>query len=352
MRREINTCAAVLLSFLVAFWAAPAGAQWLDHPTPGLARTADGKPKLDAPTPRAADGKPDLSGVWSVGGLGYATNITNTEMLPWAQKVFRQRLETYGSDDPAVGCLPEGPRAGIAGLDPLRIVQTPNLTLIVHETGTTRHVFTDGRPMPKDPTPSWMGYSVGRWEGDTFVVETTGYNDRTWLDFSGHPHSDALKVTERYRRADVGHMQLAMTFDDPKTYTKPFTITMAVSLMPDTDLIENVCLENEKDRTRLVGKVSDERRQETKVSSAVLARYAGTYVMGPLGEWQVSVAGNDLQIELGDGGGKQTVFPQSDTLFVFPSTGGTVRFVTDDQGVATHLVLTIVEGDMQGERKK
>jgi hypothetical protein len=330
----------------------PSAAQWLNQPTPGLPRTADGKPNLTAPAPRAADGKPDLSGVWNISGLGFATNITTTEMLPWAQKVFRQRLETYGHEDPIIGCLPEGPRTSLAGLDPLRIVQTPTMVIVLYETGSYRHIFTDGRALPKDPTPTWMGYSIGHWEGDTFVVETAGYNDKTWLDFSGHPHSDALRVTERYRRTDFGHMQLSMTFDDPKTYTKPWTINLSVNFLPDTDLIENVCLENEKDRQRLVGRVSDERKSAKKVARDVLARYAGSYEVEMLGTWIVSIDGDDLKIEMADGGGKQTAFAQSDTEFVFPPIGGgRIRFVTDAKGVATHFFLTIVEGDIKATRK-
>ncbi|HEY7185241.1 MAG TPA: DUF3471 domain-containing protein [Vicinamibacterales bacterium] len=330
----------------------PAAAQWLDVPTPGMPRTADGKPNLTAPAPRTADGKPDLSGLWSIDGLGFATNITTTEMLPWAQKVYKARAETYGRDDPGVRCLPDGPRAALSGLDPFRLIQTPTMVVILHEPGTTRQIFTDGRALPKDPQPTWMGYSIGRWDGDTFVVESAGFNDKTWLDFQGHPHTDALRVTERYRRTDYGHMQLAITFDDPKTYTKPFSINVAVNFLPDTDLIESVCLENEKDQQRLVGHVNDERKAGKKVSREVLARYVGTYEVEMLGTWTVSVNGDELQIELGNGGGKQTVFAVSDTLFSFPSTGGTVKFITDGKNPAKELVLTIVEGDIKGTRAK
>jgi hypothetical protein len=330
----------------------PAAAQWLDVPTPGMPRTADGKPNLTAPAPRTADGKPDLSGLWSIDGLGFATNITTTEMLPWAQKVYKARAETYGRDDPGVRCLPDGPRAALSGLDPFRLIQTPTMVVILHEPGTTRQIFTDGRALPKDPQPTWMGYSIGRWDGDTFVVESAGFNDKTWLDFQGHPHTDALRVTERYRRTDYGHMQLAITFDDPKTYTKPFSINVAVNFLPDTDLIESVCLENEKDQQRLVGHVNDERKAGKKVSREVLARYVGTYEVEMLGTWTVSVNGDELQIELGNGGGKQTVFAVSDTLFSFPSTGGTVKFITDGKNPAKELVLTIVEGDIKGTRTK
>jgi hypothetical protein len=242
--------------------AAASDAQWLDYPTPGIPRTPDGKPILTAPPPRAADGKPDLSGVWQIAGLGYATNITDVAMLPSAERLYKQRRDTYGNEDPAGRCLPEGPRSSLAGLEPLRIVQTPNLTAIHYEIGNFREIFTDGRRLPKDPNPTWMGYSVGRWEGDTLVVETSGFNDKTWLDFRGHPHTEALKITERFRRQDFGHMRLDMTFEDPGAYTKPWTITMMVTLLPDMELLESVCLENEKDYARLVGKVVDEKKAE------------------------------------------------------------------------------------------
>jgi uncharacterized protein DUF3471 len=330
----------------------PAAAQWLDVPTPGMPRTADGKPNLSAPTPRTADGKPDLSGIWAIDGLGFATNITNTPMLPWAEEVFKARAETYGRDDPGVRCLPDGPRASLSGLDPFRLIQTPTMVVILHEPGTTRQIFIDGRKLPKDPQPTWMGYSIGRWEGDTFVVETAGFNDKTWLDFTGHPHTEALRVTERYRRTDYGHMQLSITYDDPKTYTKPFTIDVAVNFMPDSDLIESVCLENEKDYQRLVGHVNDERKSGKKVPREVLSRYVGVYEVEMLGTWTVSLEGDALMIELGNGGGRQAVHPVSDTLFSFPSTGGTVTFVSDGKGPAKELVLTIVEGDIKGTRKR
>src|SRR4029077_6583700 len=200
----------VVMMLALCLLAAPVAAQWLNYKTPGIPRTKDGKPNLTAPPPRTADGKLDLSGMWSIGGLGHATNITEVEMLQDAQTLYEKRLETYGNEDPAANCLPEGPRSGISGLDPLRIIQTRYLTTVLYETGQFRLIYTDGRPLPKDMTPTWMGYSIGRWEGDTFVVETAGYNDRTWLDFTGRPHSEALRVTERFRRTDFGHMQLEM----------------------------------------------------------------------------------------------------------------------------------------------
>ncbi|HET9569461.1 MAG TPA: DUF3471 domain-containing protein [Vicinamibacterales bacterium] len=347
-RSLVPTLTAMSVVFAVS---APIDAQWINHPTPGIPRTADGKPDLTAPTPRASDGKPDLSGIWAMNGLGYTTNITSVEMLPWAQKVYEARSATYGHEDPAVSCLPEGPRAGLAGLEPFRIVQTPYVSFFLYETSPVRQVFSDGRKPPVDPTPTWMGYSVARWEGDTLIVETSGYNDKTWLDFTGHPHSEALRMTERFRRTDFGHMKVAITFEDPKAYTKPWTIDVDVNLVPDTELLEYVCLENEKDRERLVGRASDDRSAAKKVSRDVLSRYVGIYDVPMLGVWTVSLDGDELKIEMADGGGKQAVISHSDTVFIYPPVGGPVRFISDAQGQVTGLVVTIVEGDIPARKR-
>ena len=147
-------------------------------------------------------------------------------MLPWAKDVYAKRSITFAKESPDSNCLPPGPNAGLFGMEPVKFVQTKNLLLILYEGAPTRQVFLDGRPLPKDPNPTWMGYSTGQWDGDTLVVETAGYNDRTWLDLTGHPHSEALRVTERFHRLNTGQMQIEMTFDDPKTYTRPWTISV------------------------------------------------------------------------------------------------------------------------------
>ena len=168
MKLPIRLAVPAIVSLIALSSATSTQAQWLNHPTPGIPRTADGKPDLAAAAPRTSDGKPDLSGVWTIGGLHFATNITDVEMLPWAKELYKHRLETYANDDPGVSCLPEGPRAGLAGLDPIRIVQSPHLLVITSEGGNpAREVHLDGRPLPVDPTPTWMGYSSGHWDGDT-----------------------------------------------------------------------------------------------------------------------------------------------------------------------------------------
>jgi hypothetical protein len=333
--------------------ASPLAAQWLNYPTPGLPRTPDGKPDLAAKTPRTGDGKPDLSGIWRMNGLGYSFNIfgnQSVEMLPWAQEVYARRASNFAKDSPDTNCLPPGPRAGLFGMDPLKFVQANGLLLMLYEDAPTRQVFLDGRPLPADPNPTWMGYSVGHWDGDTLVVESAGFNDRTWLDLTGHPHTEALRVTERFRRLDVGRMQLEMTFDDPKTYARPWTIAVDVELVPDTDLLENVCNENEKDRDRLVGHFDDEKAREVKVSAHTLSRYAGTYRAGPLGMVRVTSDANELALQLPGGDARNQVFAKSDDEFFVPALGASMKFLKNSAGDVTHLRITIVEGDIDAPR--
>ncbi|MEO8256901.1 MAG: hypothetical protein ABI868_06100 [Acidobacteriota bacterium] len=342
----------LILTVTLAVMSVPLGAQWLKHPTPGLPRTADGTPNLAAPAPRTADGKPDLSGIWRMNGLGYTFNIfgsQHVDMLPWAKAVRAERAANYAKDSPDTNCLPVGPRAGLFG-DPIKLVQTPGLLLIVYEGTPTRQIFLDDRALPVDPNPSWMGYSVGRWEGDTLVVDTIGFNDRTWLDLTGRPHTEALRVTERFRRLDVGHIELQMTFDDPQTYTKPWTIAVEVALAPDTELLEHVCNENEKDHAHLVGQLHDDKKAEVTVAPAVLARYVGVYRAGPIGKLRALVDGGELMIEMPGGGGRHAAYATSDEEFFLPALGASLRFIKDAEGEVTHLRVTTVEGDVLSPR--
>ena len=259
--------------------------QWLNYPTPGTPRGTDGKPNLSAKAPRASNGKPDLSGVWrteydpsadnerlfgaaitafSVPGddpstfSKYFLNILvdfkpeDNPMRPAAVELFRKNTEKKANSSSA-RCLPQGlPRTDINSYAPFKILQTPGVIAVLYEVDNThRQIYTDGRTLPVDPQPTWGGYSVGRWDGDTLVVDAAGFNDETWLDSGGHPHSDALRVHERFYRRDFGHMDLSVTIDDPGMYTQPFTIKVTELLLPDTDILESVCNENEKDRTHL-----------------------------------------------------------------------------------------------------
>jgi hypothetical protein len=240
-------------------------AQWPTLKTPSIPRTSDGKADLSAPPPRTSDGKPDLSGLWQVplaNGipkyvLNLAADLPNNQvpLQPWAEALLKERMETSGKDYPASRCLPPGVPNITFAPHPFKIVQVPGLVVILHEALMTfRQIFTDGRALPQKAEPTWMGYSVGTWEGDRLVVRTTGFNDKTWLDIAGHPATEALKVTERFRRRDFGHLDLEITIDDSKAYTHPWTVNVGATLLPDTDLIEFVCNENEKDQPHLVGK--------------------------------------------------------------------------------------------------
>ena len=237
--------------------AVPLGAQWLDYKTPGIPRTKDGKVSLSAPAPKTADGKPDFSGVWEHKNARttahYLDNI-DIPWQPWAKSLFQQNTEDNQLNNPESRCLPRGvPKAD--AFDIHKIVQTPGLIMILYEYQTTfRQIFTDGRELPKDPNPTWMGYSVGRWEGDTLVVESNGFNGKAWLSGRGNPTSDAMHLTERMRRRDFGHMDVQITIDDPKAYTKPWTITEQATFRPDDELLEYICSENNKDVPHLTGK--------------------------------------------------------------------------------------------------
>ena len=252
-----------------ALSAAPALAQWENVKQTNIPRTADGKPNLSAPAPRGPDGKPDLSGMWWMPNPGpantgippkYLNNIAadlkpeEVPMQPWAATLFQQRGAAFSRDFPYTRCLPAGPMIHSFPA-PWKVIQTPGLVAILYENSMTyRQIFMDGRILSRDPDPTFMGYSVGHWEGDTLVVETAGYNDKTWLDFSGHPHTDALHMTERLHRRDFGHMEVQLTFDDPKAYTKPWTVKIDPVLYLGGDLLESVCTENEKDLQHVLGK--------------------------------------------------------------------------------------------------
>jgi hypothetical protein len=236
---------------------APAAAQWHNYPTPGIPRLANGKPNLGAPAPRAADGRPDLSGLWEhKNSRTTAYYLDNIEIpwRPWAAALYQRNTENNQKDNPESRCLPRGvPKA--EAFDLHKIVQTPALVVILYEYNTSfRQIFLDGRKLPPDPNPAWMGYSVGRWDGDRLVVEASGFNGLTWLSGRGVPVSDALRVTERFRRRDFGHMEIEITIDDPKAYSRPWTAHLRPELVADTELIEMICNENEKDLPHLVGK--------------------------------------------------------------------------------------------------
>jgi hypothetical protein len=234
----------------------PLCAQWFNYPTPGIPRDARGKPNLSAPAPKSADGHSDISGVWSpnTAPLQVIAPTAAIPFQPWSRALTEERADgARGKDDPAAYCIPGMPKLVVLPY-PYKIVQAPGMMLILYEGFTTyRQIFTDGRPLPKDAEPTWLGYSTGKWEGDSFVVDTVNINERTWLDNAGRPHSNAMRLTERYHRRDFGHLEMQLTIDDPKAYTKPWTVSENAVLLPDTDLLEYICSEDNKDIPHLVG---------------------------------------------------------------------------------------------------
>jgi hypothetical protein len=350
---SVTAVAAIVLS-------APVAAQWLNHPTPGIPRTPDGKPNLAAPAPRTPDGKPDLSGIWNKISPKYHRNIAADlkpdEIQPWAHALLEQRREDLGREYMNVVCVPLGPgyatSADITGAEMVKIVQTPGLILMLNPDLTYRQIFLDGRTLESTPNPSWMGYSVGRWDGDTLVVDSFGYNDRTWLDHDGHPHTEALRTTERYRRRDFGHLEIEMTLTDPGAYARPWTVALRAELLADTEMIEFVCNENNLSLSHWVGKASDERKNEVHVAPEILAKYVGTYEeQRPY--WrtvarvvEITLADGKLFGEV-DGRGKVPLAAQSEILFSGLSGLG-VEFI--DRG-AGGLFVKHVSGDYRFRRR-
>ena len=254
-------------------------AQWPAFPSRDVPRTADGKPNFDAPAPRTADGKVDLTGVWEnlwfyagkIGtppvsppgeppastffdvGVGFKNGLP---LRPWAADLLKQRKESNSKDNPDAACLPMGLMQFHEHPQPRKIVQTRDLIVILYEGNAgIRQIFTDGRPLPaNDPQPWWYGYSVGRWEKDTLVVETTGFRDGGWLDIYGSPLTDAARMTERFERLSYGTLRIDVTIDDPKAYTGKFSLRVNQRVVPDGELIEFICAENEKSLAHMVGK--------------------------------------------------------------------------------------------------
>jgi hypothetical protein len=243
-----------MVTALAALWllCTPLYGQWVNMPQAGIPRGPDGKPNLLAPAPRIADGHPDLSGIWVAADAKYTVNVSadlkpgDVPFQPWAQALVAQRADgSHSGEDPYANCLPSGVPRVNATPQPWKVIQKPEVFVILYESiNTWRQVFFDGRKLGNDFPPTFLGYSTGKWDGDTAVVETRGFNGKTWLDQTGKPTSDALHVTERFRRMDFGHMEIQITIDDPKVYTKPWTVTEHVRLVPDTDVIENACENN------------------------------------------------------------------------------------------------------------
>jgi len=347
----MKTAALVILSVVLS---SPVAAQWLERPTPGIPRTADGKPNLAAPVPRTADGKPDLSGLWT------RRSRTNSAYKPIdpasVDAVVRTRNENFGKESMQASCLPLGPGYLFAnGPDQnfamTKMIQTPGLIVVLSPDLTYRQIFMDGRALEADPNPSWMGYSVGHWEGDTLVVESTGFNDRSWL-LGAYPHTEGLRAIERYRRTDFGHLSIEVDLRDPKMYAAPWTAKIEAELAADTELLEYVCNENQTFHEHWIGTRSDDQRSEVTISPEKLARYAGVYTERKP-HWQDAPIARVFEIKFTAGAlflGPTRLMPQSETTFI--NNGLAIDFVLDGQGVPTHLFDKHVSGDYRFDRGK
>ena len=355
MSRFSRVATAVAVLFLTG---APAGAQWFKLKTPNVPRTADGKLDAKAPAPKTS-GTPDLSGLWRYVADPYTNNVVvdlkPEDIKPEVLALYKQRQEDLAKDDPSTfRCLPSGPRALYAPIGWARIVQTPTVIALIYEDLTSRQIFMDGRPLPKDPNPSFMGYSVGRWEGDTLVVESIGFNDRTWLDFGGHPHTEALKMTERIKRSSFGRLDIEVQIDDRALYKRPVIVPLHAEFVADTEGLEYVCNENQKDFEHLVGKASDENKNAVKVAPAILSKYVGTYSAANPGDpsqvmrFNVTLAGDTLSLDIG-GKDKMAMVPLGEKTFSV--MGIRVDFV-EEKGRTDHLIAHIVEGDMKATKEK
>jgi hypothetical protein len=260
---------------IVALVSSTVSAQWPRHATSGAPRTPDGRVRLDAPAPRTPDGKPDLSGIWQTIRTGSGQVVVGTDvppllrssqfwnigaglegdlpLRPWAFELRNRRIADNSKDNPDAHCLPIGLTQLHNHPQPRKMIQAPSLLVMLYEAnGGIRQVFMDGRSFPtNDPQPWWYGYSIGKWEGDTLVVETTGFRDDVWLDVNGAPLTGQGKIIERFRRVSYGSLEIELTIDDPKAYTKPFSpVKVRQRLMPDDELIEFICAENEKSTQR------------------------------------------------------------------------------------------------------
>ena len=274
------------LALLVA--TTPAGAQWVDRKTPDIPRKADGTPNLTAAAPRAPNGKPDFTGVWNSEPPAWRPVAANLQ--PWVNDLVRQRQQEYFKTRPAYQCLPSGPEAEKFG-GWKRILQTPTAIAILSDDLTYRVIHMDGRTLEANPAPNWAGYSVGRWEGDTLVVDSNGFNDKTWASRYGVVHTEALRVTERYRRSDFGHLQYEVTYTDPKAYTKPWSFKSDMRLGADTEMLEAIC---EKSSEEWAGTLSDASGTGVTVSPEKLKGYVGVYrgiYSGKERTYEVSLSG-------------------------------------------------------------
>jgi hypothetical protein len=343
-----------LLFALALTLTATADAQWLKRPTPGIPRLPDGKPNLEAPAPRTADGKPDFSGLWRNDGgdrlyNNIAADLKPGDVAPWADAIYQKRKLEFGKDSMETLCLPMGPQYLTTRFRRARIVQTPALIVMMFDDLVHRSIWMDGRSLEADPNPTWLGYSVGRWDGDTLVVDSNGFTDRSWLDFDGHPHTEELRITERYTRRNFGRIDVEVAMLDPKAYPNGIRFTMPMAFQADTDQLELVCENHSRSRER-IAKTGAE--QAVTVPAATLVGYVGVYdlVDGQSRDKTVATVtleGGTLYLDY-DAKGKEALVPLSPTRFSW--SGAIMEFVSGGNG--PELLIHYAESTEAGPRRK
>ena len=353
---------AVMLFMLFA--SLSAHAQWFDWRSPLVPRDADGRPDIDAPVQQTADGRPDLSGLW-VPDDARGSLFDESKIRGWALDAMTAAEDGFYTTDPRFHCLPSGPSSYPAGASvggTRRIIQNPGIIAILNPDMTYREVFMDGRGLEAEPLlPTWMGYSAGRWEGDTLVIESNGYNDKTWLTREGLPHTDQLRITERYRRLDYGHMQLEITYDDPGTFTELVAATVDLVLRPDGAMLEVICNESETGQKHYSGEMDQSEQKVVEIPVEVLEQYVGTYRGTWLGNMitaEVTLDDGELYVRrtprYSDTGGNTNfdtsrLIPQSENAFDSSFGLGWV-FNFDDNGDVTSVSEVHVSGAWPFER--
>jgi len=339
-------------------------AQWFSQQTPGIPRLPDGSPDLNAPTPMMADGRPDLSGLWlpsDASGSLYDPD----KIQAWAREAMDRNERNFYAGDPRFACLPSGPGvypAGTGASGLRRFVQHPSFMAILYEDMTYRQIHVDGRELEESPFPTWEGYSVAHWEGDTLVVESNGFNNLTWLHRDGLPHTEQLRITERYRRVNFGHIELQVNYDDPGTFTEPVQANIDLSFRADTELLEVVCNENQRGLSaNWAGQFEQAESSNVEVPLEILENYVGTYQ----GVWLGTFTNLEFILEDGElvlirtppysgtGGNTPSVrsrlVAQSETAFDCVCGLGFV-FSVNEQGLATQVSEVHVSGAWPFER--
>ncbi len=353
-----------LLFFLLILSSTQLSAQWFDLRTPGIPRNADGSPNLEAPTPMTTDGHPDLSGLW-LPSQATGSLYDLDKLQTWAREAMIRNENSFYRDDPRFACLPSGPGvypAGTGASGLRRIVQHPAFMAILYQEMTFRQIYLDGRELEENPFPTWEGYSVGHWEGDTLVVESNGFNNLTWLHRDGLPHTEQLRITERYRRLDFGHIQIDLTYEDPGTFTEPVAATIMMEFRADTELLEVVCNENQRGLSaNWQGELENAEANVVEVSPEILQKYVGSYQ----GVWLGTPTTAEFVVEAGEfylirtpsysgtGGNsasvKSRLIPQSENAFDCVCGLGFV-FTLNEQGEAIRVSEVHVSGAWPFER--